>query len=82
LLPPNIPDTASFFSFYDATEKLSIVVGLFTFAVVEDWTHEMRDSALTLDGFFFVGLMLLFVLHVAEKKTSKTVAVAPVAVEP
>jgi UMF1 family MFS transporter len=69
LLPPDIPDTASFFSFYDATEKLAIVVGLFTFAKVEAWTNEMRDSALALDGFFFIGLLLLFVLHFAERKS-------------
>lgn len=70
-LPPNIPDTASYFSFYDVTEKLAIVVGLFTFGFVESVTHEMRDSALVLDGFFAVGLLLLFVLHVAERKSLK-----------
>src|ERR1700712_1159222 len=68
LLPPDIPDTASYFSFYDATEKLSIVVGLAVFAKVEDFTHEMRDSALALDFFFIIGLLLLFVLHFAERK--------------
>jgi UMF1 family MFS transporter len=36
-IPQNIPDTASYFSFYDVTEKLSIVVGLFTFGFVEGW---------------------------------------------
>ncbi len=76
LLPPNIPDTASYFSFYDATEKLSIVVGLLTFAVVEGWTHEMRDSALVLDGFFVIGLLLLIVLHYSEKKSDKLAAEA------
>ena len=78
LLPPNIPDTASYFSFYDATEKLSIVVGLAVFAKVEDLTHEMRDSALALDGFFVIGLVLLIVLFVAEKKADKTVVVEAV----
>jgi len=67
-LPPNIPDTASFFSFYDVTEKLSIVVGLFCFSFVEARTHEMRYSALTLDCFFAIGLFLLIVLWLAEKK--------------
>jgi UMF1 family MFS transporter len=76
LLPPNIPDTASYFSFYDATEKLSIVVGLATFALVEQWTNEMRDSALALDGFFILGLALLLVLHFAERKTNKPVVQA------
>jgi UMF1 family MFS transporter len=75
-LPQNIPDTASFFSFYDVTEKLSIVVGLFCFAYVEDLTHEMRDSALALDGFFAVGLLLLIALLVAENRKKRVVAVA------
>ena len=67
-IPPNIPDTASYFSFYDVTEKLSIVVGLFTFGFVEAVTHEMRNSALVLDGFFVSGLLLLLSLSVAEAK--------------
>ncbi len=70
-LPVGIPDTASFFSFYDVTEKTAIVVGLFCFAQVEAWTNEMRDSALALDCFFAVGLLLLLVLHFAEKKAAK-----------
>jgi hypothetical protein len=36
----------------------------------------MRDSALVLDGFFVVGLLLLLVLHFAEKKSVKLAAVA------
>lgn len=80
LLPPDIPDTASYFSFYDATEKFSIVVGLFTFASVEALTHEMRDSTLVLDGFFFVGLLLLFVLHFAERKIPKAAEIAAIEV--
>jgi len=70
-LPENIPDTASYFSFYDVTEKISIVVGLFCFAKVEDLTNEMRDSALALDCFFFLGLLLLIVLYFAERKSTK-----------
>ncbi|MDB5115026.1 MAG: Vacuole effluxer Atg22 like protein [Mucilaginibacter sp.] len=75
-LPPNIPDTASFFSFYDVTEKSSIVVGLLCFAGVEAWTHEMRDAALALDCFFVVGLILMISLLFAEKK-AKHVPTAP-----
>ena len=67
-IPQNIPDTASYFSFYDVTEKLSIVVGLFTFGFVESLTHEMRNSALVLDGFFIIGLLLLISLTVAVTK--------------
>jgi len=75
-LPENIPDTASYFSFYDVTEKISIVVGLFCFGFVEQLTHEMRDSALALDGFFAVGLFLLIVLLIAENKSRKAAAAA------
>jgi len=77
-LPPNIPDTASFFSFYDVTEKISIVVGLFAFAFVEAQTHEMRNSALTLDCFFATGLFLLIILLLAEKRTPKADIEVPV----
>jgi UMF1 family MFS transporter len=76
-LPLNIPDTASYFSFYDVTEKVSIVVGLFCFAKVEDLTHEMRNSALALDFFFGIGLILLIALMFAEKKTKGTEAALP-----
>lgn len=75
-IPQNIPDTASYFSFYDVTEKLSIVVGLFTFGFVEDITDEMRDSALVLDGFFVIGFLLLLSLLVFEKKAKVVEAVA------
>jgi UMF1 family MFS transporter len=70
-IPQNIPDTASYFSFYDVTEKLSIVVGLFTFGFVESLTHEMRDSALVLDGFFVIGLILLISLAIFEAGVKK-----------
>lgn len=70
-IPQNIPDTASYFSFYDVTEKLSIVVGLFTFGFVESLTHEMRDAALVLDGFFIIGLVLLLLLSIFESGVKK-----------
>lgn len=74
-IPQNIPDTASYFSFYDVTEKLSIVVGLFTFGFVESLTHEMRNSALVLDAFFIIGLVLLLSLSIfeADVKSAKAI---------
>ena len=76
-LPENIPDTASYFSFYDVTEKLSIVVGLFCFGFVESVTHEMRNSALALDCFFAVGLLLLIALFVTERKVIRAKIILP-----
>ncbi|MGF7037365.1 MFS transporter [Mucilaginibacter lappiensis] len=70
-LPENIPDTASFFSFYDVTEKLAIVGGMFSFAFIEELTGSMRNSALALCGFFIIGLVLLLSLLSAEKKIKK-----------
>jgi MFS transporter, UMF1 family len=67
---PETKDTASFFSFYDVTEKLAIVVGLFSFGIVEGITKSMRNSVLVLTGFFVIGL--LFLLLTAQK-TKKTV---------
>jgi len=58
-LPKGLKDTTSFFSFYDITEKLAIVLGLFSFAFIEQLTHNIRYSALFLSLFFVVGLLLL-----------------------
>lgn len=70
-LPQNIPDTASFFSFYDVTEKLAIVIGLFSFGFIEELTGSMRNSTLALCGFFIVGLIILFNLLAAQRKVDK-----------
>ena len=59
-LPKETPDTTSFFSFYDVTEKLAIVAGLFTFGFIEELTGNMRNSTLVLGLFFIIGLVLLF----------------------
>lgn len=59
LLPQDMEDTTSFFSFYDITEKLAIVVGLFIFGFIEQVTHNIRYSALSLSIFFILGFLLL-----------------------
>jgi len=58
LLPPTT-DTASYFSFYDVCEKLSIVVGTFIYGYVEQVTGSMRNSILALLVLFIIGLALL-----------------------
>lgn len=70
-LPQDIPDTASFFSFYDVTEKLAIVGGLFSFGFIEELTGSMRNSTLVLGLFFVIGLILLFSLLRTERKVDK-----------
>lgn len=60
LIPQGTVDSASFFSFYDVSEKLAIVIGLFSFAAIEELTNNIRYSALILSVYFLVGLVLLF----------------------
>jgi UMF1 family MFS transporter len=69
-LMPETKDTASFFSFYDVTEKLAIVIGLFAFGVIEGITGDMRNSILALIIFFVLGLVFLLLTHMHNKKTA------------
>ncbi len=62
LLPENTPDTASYFSFYDVTEKLAIVIGLLSFGYIEEFTGNMRNSAVSLVTFFTLGLIVLLTI--------------------
>lgn len=59
LLPAKTEDTASYFSFYDILEKLAIVVGTFSFGIIEQITGGMRNSILALIFFFLMGLVIL-----------------------
>lgn len=63
-LMPVTNDTASFFSFYDVTEKIAIVIGLTAFGYIEEITGTMRDSVLSLVVFFTIGVIgLISALH-------------------
>ncbi|HEY8898515.1 MAG TPA: MFS transporter [Niastella sp.] len=62
LMPKETKDTASFFSFYDVTEKIALVLGMFTFAFIEEKTIRyggMRNSVLALMIFFMLGFVWL-----------------------
>jgi UMF1 family MFS transporter len=67
-IPEDSPDSTSFFSFYDVTEKLAIVIGLFSFALIEEVTGSMRNSIIALAGFFIIGLVFLLSLKKVESK--------------
>ena len=56
---PETEDTTSFFSFYDVTEKIGIVIGMSLYGIVDQITGSMRNSILFLGVFFVVGLVLL-----------------------
>ena len=70
-LMPVTKDTASFFSFYDVSEKIGIVVGLFCFGFLTELTGSQRTSVLALMIFFIIGLVLLFFTLAALKKNKQ-----------
>lgn len=59
-LMPVTKDTTSFFSFFDVTEKVCIVLGLFSFGFITELTGSQRTSVLALIIFFLIGLIFLF----------------------
>lgn len=59
LIPADTNDHASFFSFYDVTYNVSIVLGTFSFGLINQITGNMRNSALGLCIFFVLGLVAL-----------------------
>ena len=59
-IPTGTKDTSSFFSFYDISEKLGIVIGMFSYGFIEQITGSMRNSIVALVVFFIIGLILLF----------------------
>lgn len=59
MIPEGTTDTASYFSFYDITEKAAIVLGMLSFGFIEHLTGNMRTSALVLSLYFLTGLVVL-----------------------
>src|ERR1035437_1876068 len=56
---PETEDTASYFSFFDVTEKICIVCGMGLFGMIEQISESMRNPILALIVFFIVGFLLL-----------------------
>lgn len=59
MLPENAIDTASYFSFYDVSEKIGIVIGMFMYGLIAQITGSIRNSILFLIIFFIGGIILL-----------------------
>lgn len=69
-LMPETKDTTSFFSFFDVTEKIAIVIGMFSFGYINELTGSQRNSVLALVVFFVIGLLLLFNALAAQRKNA------------
>ena len=74
IIPENTPNTAAFFSFFDVTEKLSIVIGTAVFGLIAQVTGSMRNSILSLIIFFILGLY--FLMQLRGRKLREDVAPA------
>ena len=70
-LMPETKDTASFFSFYDVTEKIAAVVGIFSFGFITEMTGSQRSSVLALGVFFIIGLLLLIYAKKVKRNQSE-----------
>ena len=56
---PNTKDTASYFSFYDVSEKIGIVIGMLIYGFIDQFTGSMRNSIVFMMLFFITGAILL-----------------------
>ncbi|MBU2527282.1 MAG: MFS transporter [Bacteroidetes bacterium] len=68
---PKTQDTASFFSFYDVTEKIGIVIGMFMYGYISQITGSMRNAILFLIVFFVLGIFLLLRIPKASRSAVK-----------
>ncbi len=74
-LMPVTKDTTSFFSFFDVTEKVAIVIGMFGYGYITELAGgSQRNSVLSLTGLFIIGLLLLiYTIQAQKNKTHATV---------
>ncbi len=72
-LMPETKDTASFFTYYDLTEKIAIVIGMFSFGYVEELIG-MKYSVISLIIFFAMGFLFLY--HALKKQNSLSAKIA------
>jgi UMF1 family MFS transporter len=68
IIPENSIAHASYFSFYDVLEKLSVVLGTFSYGMIEQITGSMRNSTLVLALFFVIGIVFLSKMNMPKHK--------------
>lgn len=69
-LMPETHDTASYFSFYDVTEKLAIVIGMLSFGFI-DSIMNMRSAIVALITFFVAGAIVLYLAITKQAALAK-----------
>lgn len=66
---PETEDTASYFSFYDVTEKIGIVIGMTIYGTIDMITGSMRNAIVMFTLFFVLGV--IFLLRVPKNTTNQ-----------
>ena len=59
-LLPKTHDHATYFSFYNVTEQIAVVLGMFIFGLLVALTGSMQYSVLALAAFFLVAFVMLY----------------------
>lgn len=71
-LLPETDDTTSYFSFYDVTEKIGIIIGMSIYGLITQITGKVQNAILFLVLFFIIGVILLYRTQSKIKKSSFT----------
>jgi UMF1 family MFS transporter len=58
-LMPETQDATSFFSFYDVSEKIGIVIGTFIYGVLAQGSGDLRNGIIMFGVFFLLGGLML-----------------------
>jgi MFS transporter, UMF1 family len=64
---PETKDHASYFSFYDVSEKIGLAIGTTAFGFIEEVTGGIRNSIVSLIAFFILGFILLLFVPKTNK---------------
>ncbi|MCZ4407196.1 MFS transporter [Cryomorphaceae bacterium 1068] len=65
-LPQTTLDHASYFSFYDVSDKIGTVVGTLAFGLIFELTGNLRHSVLAIGAIFVVGIIFLLAVPKEE----------------
>lgn len=68
LIPQDTKDVSSYFSFYEFTEKIAIVIGIWSYGYIEFISGSMRNSVFTLGIFFLIGILILKLIKKSPQK--------------
>jgi MFS transporter, UMF1 family len=62
-LLPDTQDNASYYSFYELTEKVATATGTFSYGIIINLTGTMRNASLFLGCMFLIGVVFLYMAH-------------------